>query len=60
MTFDFDLSDVEADAERVRRLDAHIVRSRELIARAFAQGFVAALEDGNAAEWLEYYEERAE
>ncbi len=56
----FDLSDVDAELERTAlRKSLHekeLRRSREIARRAFAQGFTAALEDGNASEWLDYYD----
>lgn len=55
----FDLSDVEAELDRHRRREDQLRRAREIAARAFAQGFTAALEDGNAPDWLDYYQERS-
>lgn len=56
----FDLSDVEAELDRARRTEAQLRRAREIAARAFAQGFTAALEDGNASDWLDHYTPRTE
>lgn len=56
----FDLSDVEAELEHRRRTEAQLRRAREIAARGFAQGFTAALEDGNSSEWLDYYLPRSE
>lgn len=56
----FDLSDVEAELDRARRTESQLRRAREIAARAFAQGFTAALEDGNSPDWLEHYLPRSE
>lgn len=54
----FDLSDVIAQAVHEADLERRIHKANELRARGFAQGFTAALEDGNAQDWLEHYQER--
>lgn len=52
----FDVSDVE-QAELLERACAHL---RERVARAFAQGFTAALDGGETSrEWLDEYQEKA-
>lgn len=61
----FDHTDVDADLERLRRLEAQLRKARTIAARGFAQGYTAALEDsrdgqGNTAEWLHYYGERSD
>lgn len=56
----FDVTDVEADLERVRKLETNARNARTFASRAFAQGFTAALEDGNSADWVHYYGERGE
>lgn len=56
----FDLSDVDAELARRRVFEAELRRARAIAGRAFAQGFTAALEDGNSRDWLTYYEERSD
>lgn len=55
----FDLSDAEADIERSKQHEIELRHARDIAQRAFAQGFTAALEDENAREWIEHYEEIA-
>ncbi len=55
----FDTSDVDETADRLDRLERQLRAGRIVAARAFAQGFTAALEDSNPAEWAPYYAERA-
>lgn len=52
----FDLSDVDVAIQTERDR----LRLLEQRSRAFAQGFTAALEGGEASrEWLEHYKERS-
>lgn len=65
----FDFSEVDAAIELAAdlehehalavRLAEEVEEERSIRVRAFAQGFTAALEDGNSRDWLDYYEERA-
>lgn len=55
----FDLTDVDAELERRRSHEVELRRARVIASRAFAQGFTAALEDGNSRDWLDTYEERS-
>jgi hypothetical protein len=55
----FDVSDVEATIECSTQHEYELRKARDIARRAFAQGFTAALEDGNASEWLEHYQERS-
>lgn len=54
----FDTSEIDAQRARDAELERRFARACELRARGFAQGFTAALEDGNAVEWLDLYQER--
>lgn len=54
----FDTTDIDAAKAREVELEQRLARAHELRARGFAQGFTAALEDGNAVEWLDLYQER--
>lgn len=56
----FDYSDVDAELARRRQSESELRRARAIASRAFAQGFTAALEDGNSRDWLEHYEERSD
>lgn len=58
---EFDTSDTDAELllrARVTLLQRNVAVSRAIAARAFAQGFTAALEDGNASGWLPHYRGR--
>lgn len=55
-TAHFDLT----DAEQFALLERSCLHLRERVARAFAQGFTAAIEGGEVSrEWIELYKEKA-